>query len=210
MPSRSPFPLLQRATLNSLRAHKTRARRSLLCSDIVGFTTMLSRLGDARALSIVRRHDAIVWGCAAAHEGNVLELRGDGFLVSFERRDCALDCAIDIQRELAADRDHHDDGGVRVRIGVHTGDMLVERGRYFGLEVVVPFRLLEVAAADEILASDATQEEQPTVAIRGTRELLLDGIPRPVQTLEVDWQVPLCTPTPETLAEAAALACQHA
>jgi class 3 adenylate cyclase len=206
MPSLSPFPPLQRTAAHSLRVSRLRARRSLLCSDIVGFTAMLSRLGDGAALRLVRRHDAIVRGCAAAHSGQVLELRGDGFLVSFTSRACALACAIDIQRELAADRAAHDDGGVRVRIGVHTGDVLVEQGRYFGLEVVVPFRLLEVAGADEILATGHGHDEAPGVPVRGVRDILLDGIPGPVRTLDVEWQSSDRRPIPGPLAADAAAA----
>ena len=181
--------------IDFLRASKVRARRSLLCSDIVGFTSLLSRLGDTPALGVVRRHDAIVRGCAAAHSGDVLELRGDGFLVSFLRRADSLACAVDIQRELAADRASHADGGVRVRIGVHTGDVLVERGRYFGLEVVVPFRLVEVAGADEILASGPS-DDAAGVPIRGARELSLDGIPHSVRAVELDWRPAPAGPAP--------------
>jgi class 3 adenylate cyclase len=178
-----PLPL----DVDFLRASKVRARRTLLCSDIVGFTTLLSRLGDTPALTVVRRHDAVVRECAEAYGGQVLELRGDGFLVSFLQRADALGCAVAIQRELAADREAHADGGVHVRIGVHTGDVLVERGRYFGLEVVVPFRLLEVAGADEILASDADDHPAP-VPFRGERELRLKGIGGTVRAAEIAWR----------------------
>jgi adenylate cyclase len=188
MPSLSAFSPLRPAPTAPLRVSKLRARRSLLCSDIVGFTGMLSRLGDTPTLHLVRRHDDIVRGCAAAHRGEVLELRGDGFLVSFARRADALACAVDIQRELATDRAAHRDGGVHVRVSVHTGDVLVESGRYFGLEVVVPFRLLEFAGADEILISAAAAEGALGLQIRAAREIELKGLPRRVRALEVEWR----------------------
>ena len=145
-------------------------------------------------------------GCAAAHEGQVLELRGDGFLVSFENRADALACAVDIQRELETDRTSQADGGVHVRIGVHTGDVLVERGRHFGLEVVVPFRLLEVAGADEILASGGTDDAALGVFARNPRDLELAGIPRRVRALEVAWQEVPCSFVPEALEQYVAAA----
>ncbi len=183
MTSPTPFPLPRPASVDLLRVSKVRARRSLLCSDIVGYTTLLSRLGDLAALNIVRRHDAIVRACARAHGGDELELRGDGFLMSFARRTDALACAIDVQRALAADRAAHGDGGVHVRIGLHTGDVLLERGRYFGLEVVVPFRLLDFAGADEIWISGVRDPSGLGTPVRGARELDLKGIPRPVRAL---------------------------
>jgi class 3 adenylate cyclase len=167
-----------------LRASKIRVRRSLLCSDIVSFTTLLSRLGDADALQIVRRHDAIVRGCAAAHGGEVLELRGDGFVVSFVHRSDALACAADIQRTLASDRAGSGDGGLHVRIAVHTGELFLERGRHFGLEMVVPFRLLDVAGADEILVSGLDEG----LEVSGeARAFSLKGIPRPVRAISMAW-----------------------
>jgi class 3 adenylate cyclase len=206
MQTSTAFPPLRPTVIDALRFSKVRMQRSLLCSDIVGFTELLSRLGDTPALTVVRRHDAIVRGCAAAHDGQVLELRGDGFLVSFERRADALGCAVDIQRELATDRAKQSDGGVHVRIGVHTGDVLVERGRHFGLEVVVPFRLLEVAGADEILASGGVDDAALGVLGRNARDLELAGIPRSVRVVEVEWQEVPCSFVPETLMQHAAAA----
>ena len=61
----NPFAVSNSASIN-LRGSRVRVQRSLLCSDIIGFTAMRSRRGDANALQIVRRHDAIVRGSAAA------------------------------------------------------------------------------------------------------------------------------------------------
>ena len=140
------------------------------------------------ALQIVRRHDAIVRDCAADHAGTVLELRGDGFLVSFVRHDDAVACAIAIQRALASDRAEHADGGVHVRIGVHTGEVFMERGRLFGLEVVVPFRLLDCADGEEILVSGRPHDAAPGVLYGPVRELALKGMTGPVLAAPVDWR----------------------
>lgn len=171
-----------------LRVSKVRVRRSLLCSDIVDFTRLLGRLGDTAALQVVRRHDAIVRECAAAHGGTVLELRGDGFLVSFVQRDDAIACAVAIQRAMAADRAHHDDGGVHVRIAVHTGEFFAERSRLFGLEVVVPFRVLDHAGAGEILTSGGMRDGADGAHASDVRELSLKGIAAPVEAVAVEWR----------------------
>jgi class 3 adenylate cyclase len=210
MTSPIPFPLPRAASVDLLRVSKVRARRSLLCSDIVGYTALLSRLGDVAALQIVRRHDAIVRACARAHAGDELELRGDGFLMSFARRADALACAIDVQRELARDRAEHGDGGVHVRIGLHTGDVLLERGRYFGLEVVVPFRLLDFAGADEIWVSGSLPEATPGVRVSRAQDLELKGIPRPVRAYQVDWDAPPCMAVDDGFAQAGAAPCGQA
>jgi class 3 adenylate cyclase len=174
------------STLDCLRVSKVWARRSLLCSDIVGFTSLLSRLGDTAALEIVRRHDAIVRAALAAHGGEERELRGDGFFISFQRRADALACAVEIQRALALDRARHADGGLHVRIAVHTAEFLMERTRYFGIDVVIPFRLLDVAEADGILVSVAPGDDELGLPLLGGREVSLKGIPAPVTVSELD------------------------
>jgi class 3 adenylate cyclase len=178
-----PDPTFHEDTVIDLRASRVRVRRTLLCSDIVGYTALLSRVGDVVALHIVRRHDGIVRQCAAARRGEVVELRGDSFLVSFVKREDALACAIDIQRALAADRAEHADGGVHVRIGVHTGALFLDRGRLFGLEVVVPFRLLDHTDGDEILASGDPHDASSLDA----RALELKGIAGRVRAVPVAW-----------------------
>ena len=160
MQNSTGFPPLRPTVLDALRLSKVRMQCSLLCSDIAGFTQMLSRLGDTLALTVVRRHDAIVRGCAAAHDGRVLELRGDGFLVSLERRADALACAVSIQRELASDRDR-DDRDVRA----------AEQWR-----------------RDEIPASEAEEGDSLGVTSRNARDFELKGIPRRIRAVEIVWQ----------------------
>ena len=94
---------------------------------------------------------------------------------------------MDIQRTLASDRAASPDGGLRVRIAVHTGELFLERGRPFGLEMVVPFRLLDVAGADEILVSG--QDEGPEIPGEA-RAFTLKGIPRPVRAISMAWCPP--------------------
>ena len=128
---------------------------TLLFSDIEGFTRMTERLGDLRAHEVVKEHNRIVRERTAAHGGHEVELRGDGFLLAFPSARRALHCAIDLQRSLSRREDQLE---IRVRIGVHTGEVLRDAETFFGKTVIQAFRVADLAAGGEILVSSLTRE----------------------------------------------------
>lgn len=159
--------------------------RTFLCSDIVGYTSLLARVGDLRALMMIRRHDEIVSRCTREYGMEMLELRGDSFFASFADEEAALSCAIAVQRAL--DRDRARNGGVHVRIGLHSGLVVEDNERHFGLNVVVAFRVTDAANADEIVCT----RDVPTPGYPICREDRLDlkGVPYPVPAVWIDWNL---------------------
>jgi adenylate cyclase len=183
----SPDPIASHH--RSLRRSRTGVVRTLICTDIVGFTDLLSRLGDVSALAVARRHTTMIRVLAGEHGGVVLEQRGDGFLLSFEDPREALACAIAIQRELADDRNRNPESDVHVRTSVHTGRMLIDGDCPFGIEVIVPFRLLDVACGDEIWVSERTAAAASLgLPAARFRELQLKGIGESVRATCFEWR----------------------
>ena len=129
---------------------------TLLCSDVVGFTAMVERLGDRRALRVMRRLACIVRSVTAHHVGTQLEVRGDSFLLAFSTPDAAVSCAAAIQRALVADAASHPDEELRMRIALHTGTALKRGSGFFGRHVILPYRLLSQTGAGEIAISSCT------------------------------------------------------
>jgi hypothetical protein len=56
---------------------------TIVFTDIVDSTVMLSQLGDHAWLDVIRRHNAVIEGLAAAHGGTVVETQGDGSMLAF-------------------------------------------------------------------------------------------------------------------------------
>ena len=75
-------------------------------------------------------------GVAAGHGGHEVELQGDGFLLAFSSERSALLCAIAIQRAFAAYSEAHPEEPIRVRIGLHTGEVLKDADKFFGKTVI--------------------------------------------------------------------------
>ena len=162
---------------------------TILFSDIEGSTAMTERLGDQRWLELLRAHNAIVREQLASHEGFEVKSEGDGFMLAFGSARRALQCAADIQRALAQ-RNESADEPIRVRIGVHTGEVLRDADKFFGKTVILAARIAAEAAGGEILASTLVRDlTQSTVDLRfgAEREAELKGISGTQRLVPVDW-----------------------
>jgi class 3 adenylate cyclase len=129
----------------------------LLVTDLEGFTPLLARLGDLQARPIMRAHDRALRECLRAHRGRTVVHTGDGVIAAFRSVNNALACAAHMQRRFAAPTDPQ---GVllRLRIGIHAGEPLAERGRLFGLCVNMAVRICKTAPAGSVWVSDLVRE----------------------------------------------------
>jgi class 3 adenylate cyclase len=127
---------------------------AVLFSDIEGYTFLNERLGDSRTLELLRAHDAIVRELASAHGGTVVKSQGDGYMLVFPSGANALACAVAIQRRTHAHDFGPDVEAVRVRIGVHAGEVIHEGDDFFGRTVILAARVAGKASGGEILVSD--------------------------------------------------------
>jgi len=126
---------------------------TIVFSDIVSSTDLVTRLGDATARDIFLQHDKIVRDQIKKYRGRELQNLGDGFMLSFESASAAIKCACDIQREITKNL-----ASFKVRIGINTGEVVRREGRHpFGQAVVVASRILSRAKGEQILVSDVTK-----------------------------------------------------
>jgi class 3 adenylate cyclase len=131
---------------------------AILFSDIEDSTVLTERLGDERWLEVLREHNAIFREQIARHDGYEVKSQGDGFMLAFPDPCEALECAIDVQRAFA-ERERDGSGEVlRVRMGLHTGEVIAEEGDFFGKNVILAARIAAQAAGGEILVSEELRE----------------------------------------------------
>lgn len=130
---------------------------TIMFTDVEGSSELVRDLGDHAARAILRRHDEIVRGAIKSHEGTEVEQAGDSFMAAFTTARRAAACALDIQRTLAADTNERAEPGVKVRIGMDTGEVLPEERRYFGSTVFRAARIADLAPAGRIVVSEATK-----------------------------------------------------
>ena len=131
---------------------------TLLFTDIEGSTALNEKVGDRRWIELLRAHNAIVREQVSTHGGFEVKSSGDGFMLAFSSARRALACAIGIQRALAAHEEQNPGESVRVRIGLHTGEAIVEEGDFYGRHVNLAARVGAAAQGGEILVSSLLRE----------------------------------------------------
>jgi class 3 adenylate cyclase len=162
------------------------ALRTVLFTDLVSHTEMMSRMGDERGREVLREHERITREVLAAHGGTEVKTMGDGFMASFGSLTKAVECAIDLQRAFA-DREGEP---LSIRVGLNAGEPIEEEGDLFGATVILASRIAAKAEAGEILVSDNVRSLSAGKGFlfsdRG--EFVAKGFEEPVQLYEVKWR----------------------
>jgi adenylate cyclase len=120
-------------------AASERRLAAILAADVVGYSRMMA-IDEAGTLARLRaaRRD-VVDPLMAEFKGRIFKVMGDGLLAEFLSVVQALRCAIAIQQRL------RDSDGLKVRIGLHQGDVIAEGGDLLGDGVNVAARLEALA-----------------------------------------------------------------
>jgi adenylate cyclase len=172
-----------------MQTEATRRLCAVLFVDVVDSVrlTHLDQQGTIdrwRALmSAVASVDLPKWG------GRRVKLQGDGMLAEFESAVGAIECAIAIQartaRGEAALEPHR---RIRLRMGVHVADVIVDEMDLYGDGVNLAARLRDLGGADEIVVSAAVRDQLTDgigVTIEDLGERKLKGLDRPVRAFRI-------------------------
>ena len=157
--------------------------RTFLIADVRGYTRYTQQHGDEAAAELASSFAALVEEAVAAHQGRVIELRGDEALVVFDSARQALQAALAVQ---AAVGDHELPRGVGV--GIDAGEAVPVGKGYRGGALNMAARLCSLAGPGEVLASDAVvhlARAVPGVRYLQGRMERLKGIEQPVRVVEV-------------------------
>jgi DNA-binding NarL/FixJ family response regulator len=143
-------------------------RVTLLFTDIEGSTRLVQQLGDGYPAALAE-HRQIVRDAAKAHAGEEVDCRGDEFSFGFPDPERAVTAALAIQEA-------HGDG-LRVRMGIHTGEPLRIDGGYVGVDVHRAARICAAGHGGQVLISDAVRAGLPSgLAVRDLGEHRLRGL----------------------------------
>ena len=131
---------------------------TFLLTDIEGSTAAWEADADAMTVALAR-HDELVEQVVTSGGGRLIKTRGEGdatFSV-FDRPSAAAAAAIELQEAI-----RHEPWALaepmRIRMALHTGEVELRDGDYFGRAVNRAARLRSLAAGGQILCSGATAE----------------------------------------------------
>ncbi len=128
---------------------------AILAADVVGYSRLMER-DEAGTLALLKsRRKSVLEPLVAKHRGRVFKVVGDGVLIEFASPVNALQCAIELQQEMAsANHDLAEDRQILLRIGVNLGDVMVEGGDLYGDGVNIAARLEGMAESGAVCLSD--------------------------------------------------------
>jgi adenylate cyclase len=185
----------------------TRRLAAIMFTDMVGYTAS-TQADESGALELVRDQERLIRPLFSAHQGREIKSTGDGFLVEFDSALQAVRCAIAIQRSL---HDRNSQTGavpIRVRIGIHLGDVEEGGEDILGDAVNIAARVEPLADPGGICISGAvfdqvhnkipqTLEKLPPTTLKNLRYQI------DLYRIALPWWTPapdLTNPTPSRLA----------
>ena len=157
-------------------------RVTLVFSDIEDSTPLNERLGDEVWVRVLAAHDALVRSRVERYRGQVVKGFGDGFMIAFRDPEAACRASVGIQKDLRRTLDPRLRvvAPVRVRIGIHTGEVISKDGDYFGRNVAMAARVGALATGGEVLATAAVAQsldDDAAVELVEMGEVELKGLP---------------------------------
>jgi TolB-like protein/class 3 adenylate cyclase len=187
----------------------TRRLSAILAADVVGYSRLMQQDDQATVRALTERR-AIFAERVAARRGRIVNAPGDSILAEFPSVIDAVDCAVEIQTEIAARNAAIADPDRRMqfRIGINLGDVIVEGEAIYGDGVNIAARLESLADYGGIaLSASAYDQVRDKVPYRlvDRGEQRVKNIARPVRAYAVDMSASGVAPRRKPLPRRAAL-----
>jgi predicted ATPase/class 3 adenylate cyclase len=162
---------------------------TLLSTDLVGSTLINQRLGDEAATSLEREIADLAQTQVEKQRGVVITSAGDGLMVAFQSARRAVACAQEIQRGIARLNRGLPEITLKLRVGLHTGEVVNDDGGLHGETLIIAKRIESVAPGATIFASDTVRGVLGTARgeLEDRGEFSLKGIDAPWRLWEVPW-----------------------
>jgi adenylate cyclase len=153
------FNLIRDATIHEsekvskgTQGGESRRLAAIMFTDIVGYTG-LAQSDEPQALEILEKHNQILRPIFQKYKGKEIKTIGDSFLVEFDSALDAVNCAVEIQNTLH-DYNAASNSKIRLRVGIHLGDVIHKDGDVFGDAVNIASRMQPLADPEGVCISE--------------------------------------------------------
>ncbi|WP_119392477.1 adenylate/guanylate cyclase domain-containing protein [Taklimakanibacter lacteus] len=132
---------------------------AILAADVVGYSRLMEQDETATLTDVQARWADVVEPLVASHQGRIFKRIGDGMLVEFGSAVAAVECAVEMQKALAAANEEASaERRIVLRIGINMGDVMVDGGDLYGAGVNVASRIEGLAVPGGVAISNAVHE----------------------------------------------------
>ncbi len=161
----------------------------ILAADVVGYSRLMEQDEAGTLATLKARRREVLEPLVARHRGRIFKIAGDSALAEFGSAVGAVQCAIDLQREMACANDAlSDERSIVLRIGVNLGDVIVEGSDLYGDGINIAARLEGMAEPGGILVSGTAYDHVRNKVSTGFDDLgvrNLKNIREPVRVFAV-------------------------
>lgn len=163
---------------------------AVLLADVVGYSRLMSLDENDTHSRLSRLMNDLIEPTIVKYAGRIVRSMGDGLLVEFGSASDAVRCAIEIQQGLAKqtiDPDRQEP--IRLRIGVNTGDVIVDHRDLYGHSVNIAARLEGIAEPGSVYVSQGIYDQMRGLpGLRFTDKGLhrVKNIDYPIRVFQVD------------------------
>jgi adenylate cyclase len=126
----------------------SRKLAAIICADVVGYSRLMGEDSEGTLAALRELRGDLLASAIDTHRGHVVKSMGDGWLIEFASVVDAVNCAVELQTNLTGHRI------IKLRVGVHLGDITHEQEDIFGDGVNIAARLQEIAEPGSIVISD--------------------------------------------------------
>lgn len=184
--------LRERDRLDRMLQDKFKKEVTVLFTDICGYTQYMDTRGDISGRAMLQQHNDIIFPLVEKRGGTVVKTIGDAVMATFSSPIDAVKTSIDIQEELFKYNRKADPANrIHVKIGINTGEALMEESDVFGDAVNVASRIQSQAGKDEILISQSSYgqvRESEDILCRFHGTVQVKGKSRPLELYRVVWK----------------------
>jgi adenylate cyclase len=152
--------------------HVKRRLAAVLAADVAGYSRLMGSDEEGTLAQLKALRKALVDPKIAEHRGRIVKTTGDGLLVEFASVVDAVRCAVQVQRDMAAQNSgtaQH--ARIEFRIGIHVGDIIIDENDIFGDGVNIAARLEGIAEPGGVCISDDAHRQ-----IRGKVEIAFEDM----------------------------------
>jgi adenylate cyclase len=133
---------------------------AILAADVVGYSRLMGADEVATLGALKARWQEVLEPLVGRYQGRVFKYAGDGVLAEFSSAVNAVQCAVELQRDMgSANLDEPENRRIVLRIGVNLGDVIVEGSDLYGDGVNIAARLEQAADPGGIMISGAAYDQ---------------------------------------------------
>ena len=161
---------------------------TIMFLDIAGYTKTSGKLNLDTLDKLHHIFDTLVINTVEQNHGEIIKKIGDAFLITFKTATSAIHCGIKLQRAFEDYNKNHPNSPLKIRVAVHTGEVLFRGKDIYGPAVNTASRIEGITKPGDIIFSGSVysimdKNDIPPYIHLGTKKFR--GVGKPVRMFKI-------------------------